>query len=432
MKERTKTILIGLFVITALVAVSLSLVFLNPKLGNGGQTLHVRFSNIEKISVGTRVTYAGKAVGEVDAIHALKPPAVSPAGEVHPYELVILIDSSVPVYTTDQISLHTSGLMGERSIEITPKRIQGAPAERIPNGGLVYYTKGASLEDTVADFSNLANKAEAVLEEIHVILKSNYEGIGATMEALEQGLSRFDSILKVVQDVQLVETLQGTLQEVRTGLGALNEKAFFHHVGDLSSHVNSITEAMNRPASLSTIVDNAAHFTDELNKLYPSVADGVTHFANSGKSFHSILDKIDNKEGSIGKLLSDEALYLQIRGLLTKGSVMMDDVNHYGVLFHLNKSWQRQRTRRANQYLELSSAKDFQNYFQQELNQIETSLSRVSWAMDRTQEDQRNNGNLADNSQFNKHFLELLERVHGVKERLDAYNTQLQQQSNTR
>lgn len=430
MKERTKSILIGLFVLTALVAVSLSIIFLNPRLGNGEQTLHIRFPNIDKISTGTRVTYAGKAVGEVKTIHSLKPLAISPTGEVYPYELKIQIDSSVPVYTTDEISIHTSGLLGERSIEITPKIIPGKPAERVPNNGLVYSAKGASLEDTVAEFSNLTNKAEEVLDEINSILKSNYEGIKATMDALEQGVSRFDSILKVVQDVNLVETLQKTLQEVQTGLATLNDNKFFHTVGDISSNLSSITDAMNRPASLSNIVDNASILTNEFNRMCPTIAKGVTHFADSGESFHSILTKIDNKEGTIGKLLADDSLYLGARGIMTKTEVLMDDVNHYGFLFHLNKSWQRQRTRRANQFLELSSAKDFQNYFQQELNQIETSLSRVSWVMDRAQEEQGNNS-LVENSQFNKAFLELLRKVQNVEDRLDAYNSHLQQPGNS-
>lgn len=426
MNERIKSILIGLFVLTALVAVALSVIFLNPRLGNGEQTLHIRFPNIDKISVGTRVTYAGKAVGEVAAIQSLKPIAISPTGDVYPYELEIQIDSSIPVYTTDEISVHTSGLMGERSIEITPKRIQGQPAERVPNNGLVYSTKGASLEDTVAEFSNLTSKAEEVLDEIQLILKSNYEGIRSTMEALEQGAARFDSILKVVQDVNLVETIQQTLQEVQTGLGTLNDNNFFHSVGDISSNLSSITDAMNRPASLSSFVDNTSNFTSELNNMCPALAKGVTHFADSGESFNSILKKIDNKEGSIGKLLTDDSLYLGTKGIMTKAEVLMDDVNHYGFLFHLNRSWQRQRTRRANQFLELSSAKDFRSYFQEELNQIETSLSRVSWVMNQMQEGQADNRALTENSQFNQAFLELSRKVQNVSERLDAFNSHLQ------
>ena len=71
MTDRMKNILIGLFV-TGAVATMIGLVlFLKPTVGDGKKTMCVRFTNISGISVGTRVNFAGKPIGEVVHIQEL-------------------------------------------------------------------------------------------------------------------------------------------------------------------------------------------------------------------------------------------------------------------------------------------------------------------------------------------------------------------------
>ncbi len=63
MGEQQKNMLIGIFVLAACATIISIVLFLRPTVGDGKKTLYVRFSNINKITVGTRVTYAGKPVG---------------------------------------------------------------------------------------------------------------------------------------------------------------------------------------------------------------------------------------------------------------------------------------------------------------------------------------------------------------------------------
>ncbi len=65
MREASKNIAIGSLVAIALGLLLWVLLFLHPSFGDGKFRLHVRFQDIEKVNVGTRVTYAGRAVGEV-------------------------------------------------------------------------------------------------------------------------------------------------------------------------------------------------------------------------------------------------------------------------------------------------------------------------------------------------------------------------------
>lgn len=65
MNEQIKNMLIGLFVVIACSLIVGIILFIEPSVGDGKQKLIVRFSNINGISVGTRVVFAGKPVGEV-------------------------------------------------------------------------------------------------------------------------------------------------------------------------------------------------------------------------------------------------------------------------------------------------------------------------------------------------------------------------------
>ena len=119
MLDQTKNLLIGLFVLVATTIFIYILLFLHPSVGDEGQTLRVRFSNIDKVGVGTRVLFAGHPVGEVVSIQEVESAREQRHlhnGYVYIYELVLQIDTSVEVYTTDEISIRTSGLLGEKSI----------------------------------------------------------------------------------------------------------------------------------------------------------------------------------------------------------------------------------------------------------------------------------------------------------------------------
>ncbi|MDP1880257.1 MAG: MlaD family protein, partial [Parachlamydiaceae bacterium] len=66
-----KNILIGVFVILAVCVIVFMLLFLHPSVGDNAKTLRVRFADIDKVNIGTRVTYAGRPVGEVVSITEL-------------------------------------------------------------------------------------------------------------------------------------------------------------------------------------------------------------------------------------------------------------------------------------------------------------------------------------------------------------------------
>ena len=188
MIEQTKNMLIGIFVIVGCGVIIWLILFLRPSVGNGKETLYVRFSNVNQINIGTRVLFAGKPVGEVVAIepipNARMKPIADVLGEIYYYQLVLKVDSSVKVYDTDQITIQTSGLLGEKSIEITPRiPPKGAIPKLIADKQPVYAESIDPLERALTEIIHLANDMQSTFQQITCWIQKNGEDMGNSIRS---------------------------------------------------------------------------------------------------------------------------------------------------------------------------------------------------------------------------------------------------------
>ena len=107
---------------------------------------------------------------------------------------------------------------------------------------------------------------------------------------------------------------------------------------------------------------------------------------------------------------------------MSKADTMMNDINHYGVLFHLNKGWQRTHTKRISQLDALDSPVAFKDYFQSEIDQINTSMSRISMLVEKAREGEENK--VLETTSFRDNFAELLRQVDEMSGNFRLYNEQ--------
>lgn len=379
MADQAKNILIGLFVVLAGAVIIFMLLFLHPTVGDEAKVLRVRFANIDKISDGTRVTFAGKPIGEVVSIHEI-PEAVDHRidkyGHVYVYELILRVDSSVNVYDSDEVTAKTSGLFGEKSIAIIPAAPKQGKVLKLMNDKIIYAEEGGSVEETLKDLQKLGKKIEIVLD-------------------------------------GLVDTLEKVKKE-----------KIIENIGATAGNIRSITQALNKPEELSKTLDNVHTLSSRALKSWDTVDETLHNARQMTSDGSTLIAQVNRGEGSLGKLFVKDDLYLQLKAILSKASTVADDVNHYGILFHLDKGWQRLRARRMNLLFKLSTPQEFRNYFNDEVDNINTSLSRVSMILDETscccppyQ--------LIQDQNFSKVFAELLRRVAELEESLLMYNQQL-------
>ncbi len=393
MPDQMKNALIGVFVVSALAILGFTLMFLHPRTSDEGQLLHVRFANIDKITVGTYVTFGGKPVGKVVKISEVESPRTEKyfGDKVYTYELLLAVDSKVHVYNSDEVSLRTSGLLGERSVAISPRKPKkGIKLRIVGPDDIIYATEAGSLEETFAEFNTFAERAEET----------------------------FDALLDMLEDIK--------------------QHNVWEYIGKTAENLSDITTALNSPDDWSDMLSNFRGFSEKANRLADRVGDSwdsvdevLGNFSKFSEDFvtvasnaRGLTDRTNRGEGTLGRLFVKDDFYLQANALMSKGETIMDDINHYGILFHNDPHWQRLRARRMNIMTELRCPQEFHNFFNDEIDQISTSLTRVYNVLADTQcacppED------LLCDRHFVKLFGDLLRRIKGLEENIELYNQQL-------
>ena len=351
MTEKMKNILIGLFVAAAVTIVVAMILFLEPKVGDGKKTLRVRFTNIAGIVVGTRVAFAGKPVGEVIHIKEIPDARDRPdeLGRVFFYELTLKTDSSVEIYDTDEIAVRSLGLMGEKSVAILPKA--GKSAALITDE-IIYANSTDPLENTFTQISKVAMRIEKTVANVDSWFQENSRPLSRSIETFNQAVSNINGTFAALEEKQIIpvlresaDLLNDNLRYLRSGL---IDDQILQKIAYLAEHLDEAARSFN--------LDGAAALRN-LNQLTRDIASG---------------------KGTIGRLFAREDFYLHLNSLMSKAETLMNDINHYGILFQYDKSWQRSRTKKANFLKALETPKEFRTYFDGEIDAITASLGRLS------------------------------------------------------
>ena len=383
MANQLKNMLIGLFVIIASFLIIGIILFIEPSVGDGKQIIKVRFSNINGINVGTPVTYAGKTIGEVGDIAqviAAREQAVNEFGQVYPYLLTLTVDSSYTIFSTDEITVQTQGLLGEKYVAVIPKPLKpGQLTHIITSKDLLYADANDLLESAMNEISLLSQKIEGALDVMVNWMKKYGDNLGSAIHSIDVTVSAAGTTLKNFNDLGIIYNIKdairnfaNTFAQADQTFSELRHDAFFKNLSSISANVKYVTGTLK---------------------------DG---------------------KGTLGKIIEDDGLYLQVNALMMKANQLITDINQYGLLFQYNHQWQRNRTKLMSETARIKDAKAFQAYMDSQVAGINTTLERMSLLTNRLSTEQ-----LADTPKFRKKFSELMQQLESIQDNIKLYNQEL-------
>ena len=267
MKQK-QLILTGITISIAILTVLIALLFLSPTPGDGKNLIKVRFQNIEKIAVGTRVTFAGRPVGTVKQITLLKENIAGRMPRdslgIYPYELLLQLDSSIHVFPQDEIVVHTSGLMGEKTIAIIPHASTGSEEEAVKESTILYGKDMSNMESTLNTLSEVVRKADLTIDRVFSTVDKSQENITSAATSLNQASGQMNSFIATLNDhdvARQIATLTQTATECFQTYTALAKTAL---KGD-----NSVSRLLQNDAFLL----DAEKTMDRMNALLDAVLE---------------------------------------------------------------------------------------------------------------------------------------------------------------
>lgn len=253
---------------------------------DNSKTLYAVYKNIGGLQTGTPVMINGYTVGKVNEIKFK-----DKSGDL----LVAFSVSSEFEFSKKSLAeLYDTGIIGGKGIQIIPN-FEGA---LVQSGDTLKTESRPGITDLVQD------------------------NLGPLKVGLENAFSNADSLLVNVNDLLDAKTKK-ELQEAIAGLNTM--------VGSFRNTSNSVNSLVaNNEKSLGESLKNLETMTANFSRLSASLADAgldetLASFKKTIDDLNGLLDKMNRGDGTLAKLMKDEALYNNLESASKELDLLLQD-----------------------------------------------------------------------------------------------------------
>ncbi len=242
-------------------------------------TLVARFDDVSGLNLEADVLMAGVPIGKVDSIR-LEGETARVAMRIDDAHSRLPIDSVV--------GIRSHGLLGERVIEIRP----GSSERMLEPGGVITRTRSsANLDQLVDRLSTIAD---------------NVEQVTATFRNVLGGAEGEESVREIVANIH---ALTGGLRRVVAENEERIDRIAFN-LDSFSADAKAFGEENREP--LTELVANLREASGKLNITLDALA--------------TISTRVEQGDGTLGKLVSDEELYQSLDGALAEARAALREL----------------------------------------------------------------------------------------------------------
>lgn len=253
MNDHFKTMLIGLFVMAACAVTVGLILFIEPKVGDGKQVLHVMMANVQNINPGTRVLLAGYPIGDVSGIERINNPDPRLLDQqAHPYMFILTlkVDSKVPIYDNYTFGIGTFGLLGEKIVNIQPVIPQpGKKIHQLGNNDVVYGTSEDMIESAFNELSEVAQKAGRAIDLVSEWIEAHGQEIADAINAFGSAMDEFKEFLASINESTIVGDIETISHQIACGEGTLGslimKDQVYMQISTLLARANTLMSDLN-------------------------------------------------------------------------------------------------------------------------------------------------------------------------------------------
>ncbi len=318
MKLETK---VGLFFTGAIVLMAV-LVFRTEKLEFGGkrnQSEHFTFfDQVAGLNKQSAVRIAGVPVGDVRTISLENGKA----------RVVIGLSNEVPVYADATVSLGSIGILGEKFVDLDPGHSAKGP---FPAGQPFPSKAGISLDNLMGTLSEIGKNVKGITQSLN-------ESIGG-----EQGREKLNEI------VDNIRVLTGEFRAMaQENHGAINNtmanvEALSTDLRDKLPKLAQQFETMGK--NINAMIDENR---PELKGVMSDARKVAQGFQGTADNLKILTDRLNNGEGTIGKLLNDDTTIKKINEAVDNLNNMLGGFNKMDFRLDMNVAqWDKRKDSRV-------------------------------------------------------------------------------------
>jgi phospholipid/cholesterol/gamma-HCH transport system substrate-binding protein len=299
---------VGLLVLAALSILIVMIMNLEQGMGffTGQSKFRALVAHTQGLKVGGPVRMNGVDIGNVHRIAI--------AQDSPKVEITFTVKSHIVAYIREDaaVSIRAMGLLGDKFLEILP----GTPTKPpLPPGSLL-------AGQAEADLTNIASGATATIEnvneairEIQKILVSISNGQGTASKLLTDP-ALYDQSEKVMENLEVVSKKGiSLLDKVARGEGTIgqlvSDKEMYNRANHALKELNALAVKLNdQNGTLMKLAD-------------PTLYNRLESLTSRGEQ---LLTKVENGQGTMGKLVTQDEIYKRADKLLTEVEELIADV----------------------------------------------------------------------------------------------------------
>ncbi len=270
------------------------------------------FRDVSGLKKKSRVQIAGIDVGQVESIELVGARA----------KVTLRIRNDVPLYENATITKRSEGFIGDQSLDISP----GDPSlPRIPDGGSFKpenVLEGGGLDAALEQLSAVGGEIQELAKTLIVLVKGDEEGHGGFQKILDDISSLSKTLAETVE--ASTDELQAILKNVNTLTRQVSDLAAGEEgtVRQILANIETITRDVQEV--LATVRGVLGTGEGELKEGVASLRETLDTLDASLEEVRSVTGRLARGEGTVGKLLSDDALYDQIEDTVTDAGDFLD------------------------------------------------------------------------------------------------------------
>jgi phospholipid/cholesterol/gamma-HCH transport system substrate-binding protein len=247
------------------------------------------YDNVEGLTPSAAVTINGHKIGKVQSIKFTN----DRSGKL---SVIMLIDNDFEFSINSKAQLYEAGLIGGKAIAIIPA-FDGAPA--VKSGDFL-------ATDVKPGLTELVNQRLTPLQEKIEIMMVNADSLLINLNDV------FD--IKTKKNIQRsISELSGTIASFKSTSEALNGMLVDNKsaIGETLTNFNKIS------SDLTTLSSSLA--ASDLDSIMANLKSTIVNF-------DQLLSRIEKGEGSVGKLMKDEAIYDNLEGATKQLEELLEDM----------------------------------------------------------------------------------------------------------
>jgi phospholipid/cholesterol/gamma-HCH transport system substrate-binding protein len=297
---------LGMFFALAFIAALVILEFLGTfAFFERGYHLHALFKNVQELKVGDSVKMGGVQIGRVEDIR-LTTNAFA--------EVTVNLDRKADVRLDSKASIKFTGLMGQNYFDIG----FGAAPVKAEDGATLL-----SVEQP--DLSELMGRIDSVATRIENLTKS-FSG-----EQIDQLLGPLTEFVKNNQTnlTATIGNIRSVSDRIRQGQGTVGrlvtqDELYVSALGAVSNLQSTASDIRGAADQARTLLANANHTVQQVSAgqgtLGKLVTDEALYHAATGSmtNLNQILQKMNRGDGTIGKLINDDSTLNNVKLSLQK------------------------------------------------------------------------------------------------------------------